>query len=249
MIIIPAIDLLDREAVRLFKGDYSQKTVYSTSPWELVSAFEKNGAELIHLVDLNGARNEQDINKDCIEKIRSSSRLKIQIGGGIRNLSKLKSYRDMGMDRFILGTAAVLEPKFVDDALALVGSERLLVSVDAFQGIVRISGWEASAEIKYEALLERLEKQGITQIVFTDISTDGTLSGPNIQSYKKILDSFHFQLIASGGISSMKDILDLSSIQSQKSLYGIITGKAIYEGKLSLKEAIARANLSKENGV
>lgn len=249
MIIIPAIDLLDKEAVRLYKGDYSQKTVYSSSPWELVSAFEKNGAELIHLVDLNGARNQQDVNKDCIERIRSSSHLKIQIGGGIRNITKLQYYLDMGMDRFILGTAAVLDPRFVEEALSLVGASRLLVSVDAFQGIVRISGWETATEIKYEFLLDRLEKQGITQIVFTDISTDGTLSGPNIHSYKYILDNFHFDLIASGGISSMKDILDLTSIQSKKPLFGIITGKAIYEGKLSLKEAINRANLSKENGV
>jgi phosphoribosylformimino-5-aminoimidazole carboxamide ribotide isomerase len=238
MIIIPAIDILENEAVRLYKGDYSQKTVYSKEPWELVKAFENNGAELIHLVDLNGARNASDVNRGCILKIRKSSTLKIQIGGGIRDLDKLKYYLDMGMDKFIIGTAAVQNPVFVNEALKLVGSENLIISVDAFAGIVKISGWEESTELTYDDLLLRLSNQGITQIVFTDISQDGTLSGPNLVSYKHILDSYDFDLIASGGIASMKDILDLTSIQAKKQLFGIITGKAIYEGRLSLKEAI-----------
>ncbi len=238
MIIIPAIDILENEAVRLYKGDYSQKTVYSKEPWELVKAFENNGAELIHLVDLNGARNASDVNRGCILKIRKSSTLKIQIGGGIRDLEKLKYYLDMGMDKFIIGTAAVQNPVFVNEALKLVGSKNLIISVDAFAGIVKISGWEETTELTYDDLLLRLAKQGITQIVFTDISQDGTLSGPNLISYKHILDTYDFDLIASGGIASMKDILDLTSIQAKKRLFGIITGKAIYEGRLSLKEAI-----------
>ncbi len=238
MIIIPAIDILENEAVRLYKGDYSQKTVYSKEPWELVKAFENNGAELIHLVDLNGARNASDINRECIIKIRKSSALKIQIGGGIRDLDKLKYYRDMGMDKFIIGTAAVQNPNFVNEALNLVGIDNLIISVDAFAGIVKISGWEETTHLTYDDFLNRLSGQGITQIVFTDISQDGTLSGPNLISYKHILDTYNFDLIASGGIASMKDILELSSIKAKKKLFGIITGKAIYEGRLSLKEAI-----------
>jgi phosphoribosylformimino-5-aminoimidazole carboxamide ribotide isomerase len=238
MIIIPAIDILENEAVRLYKGDYSQKTVYSKEPWELVKAFQTNGAELIHLVDLNGARNASDINRESIVKIRKSSSLKIQIGGGIRDLEKLKYYLEIGMDRFIIGTAAVSNPQFVEDALKLVGQQNLIISVDAFAGMVKISGWEESTQLTYDDLLKRVANQGITQIVFTDISQDGTLSGPNLISYKHILDTYNFDLIASGGIASMKDILDLSSIKAKNPLYGVITGKAIYEGRLSLKEAI-----------
>jgi len=238
MIIIPAIDILENEAVRLYKGDYSQKTVYSKEPWDLVKAFQNNGAELIHLVDLNGARNASDVNRESIVKIRKSSSLKIQIGGGIRDLEKLKYYLEIGMDRFIIGTAAVSNPQFVEDALKLVGHTNLIISVDAFAGLVKISGWEESTQLTYDDLLKRVAKQGITQIVFTDISQDGTLSGPNLISYKHILDTYNFDLIASGGIASMKDILDLTSIKAKKPLFGVITGKAIYEGRLSLKEAI-----------
>ncbi len=238
MIIIPAIDILDNEAVRLYKGDYSQKTVYSSKPWELVQGFNKNGAELIHLVDLNGARNADSINRDTIIRIRKEANVKIQLGGGIRDMEKLKYYESLGIDKFIIGTSAVMNPSFVDDALAFIGTDRIIISVDALDGLVRVSGWEVKTEIRYEELLKRLGSQGITQIIFTDISYDGTLSGPNLESYKNILDNFDFQLIASGGIASLKDIIDLSSINSLRPLYGIITGKAIYEGKLDLKEAI-----------
>ena len=152
MIIIPAIDILENEAVRLYKGDYSQKTVYSKEPWDLVKAFQNNGAELIHLVDLNGARNASDVNRESIVKIRKSSSLKIQIGGGIRDLEKLKYYQEIGMDRFIIGTAAVSNPQFVEDALKLVGHNNLIISVDAFAGMVKISGWEESTQLTYDDL-------------------------------------------------------------------------------------------------
>ena len=238
MIIIPAIDILDNEAVRLYKGDYSQKTVYSTKPWELVQGFNKNGAELIHLVDLNGARKADATNKDCIVRIRKEANVKIQLGGGIRDMEKLKYYESLGIDKFIIGTAAVNDPKFLDDALTFIGTDRIIISVDALDGLVRVSGWEVKTQIRYEELLTRLDTQGITQIIFTDISHDGTLSGPNLESYKHILDNFNFQLIASGGIASLKDIIDLTKINSKRPLYGIITGKAIYKGRLDLREAI-----------
>ena len=238
MIIIPAIDILDNEAVRLYKGDYSQKTVYSTKPWELVQGFNKNGAELIHLVDLNGARKADATNKDCIVRIRKEANVKIQLGGGIRDMEKLKYYESLGIDKFIIGTAAVNDPKFLDDALTFIGTDRIIISVDALDGLVRVSGWEVKTQIRYEELLTRLDTQGITQIIFTDISHDGTLSGPNLESYKHILDNFNFQLIASGGIASLKDIIDLTKINSKRPLYGIITRKAINEGRLDLREAI-----------
>ncbi|MCC6275504.1 MAG: 1-(5-phosphoribosyl)-5-[(5-phosphoribosylamino)methylideneamino]imidazole-4-carboxamide isomerase [Leptospiraceae bacterium] len=239
MIIIPAIDLYDNEAVRLFKGDYNQKTVYSKEPWELVRIFENGGAELIHLVDLNGARNENNVNQESIKKIRKASNAKIEIGGGIRDIEKIKFYDSMGMNRFIIGTAAVTNPEFIDEALKLFGPEKIVVGVDAKDGIVKISGWQEDSKIHYNDLMNRLSTQGVTQIIYTDIAQDGTMSGPNFESYKQILSRFNFQLIASGGISSIKDIIDLASINEKTPLYGIITGKAIYEGKLSLKEAIA----------
>jgi phosphoribosylformimino-5-aminoimidazole carboxamide ribotide isomerase len=238
MIIIPAVDILDTEAVRLFRGDYSQKTVYSSKPWELIQGFQKSGAELIHIVDLNGARKADETNKECILKITKETSVKIQLGGGIRDMEKLKYYESLGVDRFIIGTSAITNPKFVDEALNFLGKDRIIISVDAMDGIVRVSGWEVKTEVKFEDLLGRLEKQGVSQIIFTDISQDGTLSGPNLESYKYILENFQFQLIASGGIASLKDILTLSSIQSKIPIFGIITGKAIYEGKLDLKEAI-----------
>ena len=153
-------------------------------------------------------------------------------------MEKLKYYESLGIDKFIIGTSAVTNPSFVDEALAFIGTDRIIISVDALDGLVRVSGWEVKTEVRYEELLTRLDSQGITQIIFTDISYDGTLSGPNLESYKHILNDFDFLLIASGGIASLKDIIDLSSVNSKRPLYGIITGKAIYEGRLDLKEAI-----------
>lgn len=250
MKIIPAIDLLGKEAVRLYKGDYSQKTVYSQEPWELVKAFYRSGADLIHIVDLNAARDENDhTNGDCILKIRNSCDVKLQLGGGIRSVDRIKYYDSIGINRFILGTAAVRDPKIIDDALDLMGNERIIVSVDARDGYVRISGWEENTQIHFDKLLHRLECQGVKRIVFTDISQDGTMKGPSLESYKHILDHYDFHLIASGGISSIKDILSLYHLQGKKSqIYGAITGKAIYEGKLDLKEAITNTKREDAKG-
>ncbi len=243
MKIIPAIDIHDKEAVRLLKGDYSQKTVYSSEPWELVKAFHRMGASVIHIVDLNAARNGNDnINRDCILKIRNSCDAKIQLGGGIRNIEKLKFYDSIGINRFILGTAAVRNPEIIDEALRLMGDDRIVVSVDARDNFVRISGWEEDSKIHYEELLTKLQSQGVKRIVYTDISQDGMLQGPSLGSYKTILEKFNFRLIASGGISCIKDILDLYNIPCKNKIYGVITGKAIYEGKLDLREALDNTN-------
>ncbi len=239
MIVIPAIDLLDNQAVRLYKGDYSQKTVYSERPWELALGFQKVGAELIHVVDLNGARDSSNINQETIRKIRNlAHNVKIQLGGGIRNLQRLDFYNTIGIDFFIIGTAAVLDPEFVESALAKYGSERILVGIDAKDGIVKIKGWEQDTNIHYFDFMKKLQIMGIKKIIFTDIAVDGTLSGPNINSYKQILDNFNFEVIASGGIATIKDILQLASLKTEKPLYGAITGKAIYEGKINLGNAI-----------
>lgn len=242
MIIIPAIDLLDNEAVRLLKGDYAQKTVYSKEPWELVKGFQKVGASLIHLVDLNGARNASIVNESTIQKIRSSAPgMKIQLGGGIRDMERLKFYEGIGIDRFIIGTAAVLNPDFIGKALEFVGKDRILIAVDAMDGMVKISGWEEKTKLHYRELLKQMEGFGVEQVVFTDIALDGTLQGPNLESYREILNEFPFTVIASGGISSLKDVLALTNLKAKRPLFGMITGKAIYEGKIDLGEAIEKA--------
>ncbi|PJZ27187.1 1-(5-phosphoribosyl)-5-[(5-phosphoribosylamino)methylideneamino]imidazole-4-carboxamide isomerase [Leptospira hartskeerlii] len=238
MILIPAIDLLDNCAVRLFKGKYDEKTIYSTEPWKLAEGFERNGATLLHLVDLNGARNQIGINTESISKIRKSSNLKIQLGGGIRDKEKLEYYNSIGIDRFILGTAAVNNPELLDFALKKYGEDRIVVAVDARDGIVKIAGWEVDSGVKYLDLLEKMKQAGIRNIIFTDIAQDGTLAGPNLNAYKEILSRYNFQVIASGGISSLKDIMALSTLGTSVPMYGVITGKALYEGKIDLAEAI-----------
>ncbi|ABJ74848.1 MULTISPECIES: 1-(5-phosphoribosyl)-5-[(5-phosphoribosylamino)methylideneamino]imidazole-4-carboxamide isomerase [Leptospira] len=239
MIIIPAIDLFDNCAVRLFKGNYKEKKIYSSEPWKLAEGFAKNGATLLHLVDLNGARNQLGINEDSILKIRKTTSLKVQLGGGIRDKEKLAYYDKIGIDRFILGTAAVTDPDLLKFALDNYGKERVVVAVDAIDGIVKIAGWEKDSGVRYRDLMDRLAKAGIEHIVFTDIAQDGTLAGPNLKAYQEILNSYPFQVIASGGISSLKDLMDLSSLKTKIPLYGVITGKALYEGKLDLAKAIS----------
>lgn len=238
MQIIPAIDLLENEAVRLYKGDYSQKTVYHKEPWKLAETFWNEGAEYLHIVDLNAARDEEGINKSTIHNIRKSTKAKIELGGGIRSLEKLKLYESMGIDRFIIGTAAVKDPEFLESSLKCVGDERIVVGVDAKDGIVKIHGWEQDSSLHFQDLLKKLQFQGVKHIVFTDISRDGTMQGPNIESYKYILNNFHFDLVASGGVSSLEDIKKLTSLPTKKALFGIITGKAIYEKCFSLVDAV-----------
>ncbi|EKR64159.1 MULTISPECIES: 1-(5-phosphoribosyl)-5-[(5-phosphoribosylamino)methylideneamino]imidazole-4-carboxamide isomerase [Leptospira] len=239
MIIIPAIDLFDNCAVRLFKGNYKEKKIYSSEPWKLAEGFAQNGATLLHLVDLNGARNQLGINENSILKIRKMTSLKVQLGGGIRDKEKLAYYDKIGIDRFILGTAAVTDPDLLKLALDNYGKERVVVAVDAIDGIVKIAGWEKDSGVRYRDLMDRLAKAGIEHIIFTDIAQDGTLAGPNLKAYQEILNSYPFQVIASGGISSLKDLMDLSSLKTKIPLYGVITGKALYEGKLDLAEAIS----------
>ncbi|EMO75883.1 putative 1-(5-phosphoribosyl)-5-[(5-phosphoribosylamino)methylideneamino]imidazole-4-carboxamide isomerase [Leptospira kirschneri str. 200801925] len=194
---------------------------------------------MLHLVDLNGARNQLGINERSILKIRETTSLKVQLGGGIRDKEKLSYYDKIGINRFILGTAAVTNPDLLKYALDNYGKERVVVAVDARDGIVKIAGWEEDSGIHYRDLLERLVKAGIEHIVFTDIAQDGTLAGPNLEAYREILNSYPFQVIASGGIASLKDLMDLSSLKTKIPLYGVITGKALYEGKLDLAEAIS----------
>ncbi|TGN20759.1 1-(5-phosphoribosyl)-5-[(5-phosphoribosylamino)methylideneamino]imidazole-4-carboxamide isomerase [Leptospira idonii] len=236
MFIIPAIDLLDNEAVRLTQGDYNQKIVYSSRPEEMAVSFEKDGGELLHIVDLNAAKTGSSDNGKAIRNIRSFCKMKLELGGGIRSLDSMAFYDDLGIDRFILGTIAVEQPKVVEEGLKVYGTERIVVGVDAKDGIVRTKGWETNTGLTIFGFLENMHSMGVRHIIFTDISKDGMMLGPNFEIYKDILDRFpEMKLIASGGVSSLEDLKRLRQVTNGK-LYGAITGKAVYEGKINLKE-------------
>ncbi|XDD47294.1 1-(5-phosphoribosyl)-5-[(5-phosphoribosylamino)methylideneamino]imidazole-4-carboxamide isomerase [Leptospira sp. WS39.C2] len=238
MLILPAIDLLDNEAVRLLQGDYAKKTVYSSEPEKMIQVFEEQGATLIHIVDLNAAKTGKSENEITIKKIKEKCSVELELGGGIRSIDNIKFYDGLGVSRFILGTVAVEDPKTVEKALSLFGQNRIVIGVDAKNGFVRTKGWETNSGILYKDFLKTMYGMGIRHVIFTDISKDGMMEGPNTDVYVELLSEFpDLQLVASGGVSSTEDLVHLFENTGGK-LFGAITGKAIYEGKLDLKESI-----------
>lgn len=235
MLVIPAIDLKDGQAVRLFKGDYQQKTVYSDHPEELVQTFEKAGAKFLHVVDLDGAKDGQAKNLETIKKIRKQTSMKIELGGGIRDLKTIQLYlEEVGIDRVILGTAALEDPEFLKTALKRYGSEKIVVGVDVKNGFVSTAGWLKTSQTPYLEFIQSLEKIGVQYIVATDISKDGTLMGPNFDMYDQIAKTSSIQFVVSGGI---KDFGNIKKV-AEKGYYACIVGKAYYEKKVDLKETI-----------
>ncbi|MEG0591725.1 MAG: 1-(5-phosphoribosyl)-5-[(5-phosphoribosylamino)methylideneamino]imidazole-4-carboxamide isomerase [Coprobacillus sp.] len=236
MILIPAIDLKDGEAVRLYKGDYNQKTVYSSAPEEIAYQFEKMGAKYLHVVDLDGAKDGATTNLETIKKIRKALSIPIELGGGIRNKETVDLYlSEVGIDRVILGTAAIEDPEFLKLALNKYGPERIVVGVDVKDGFVSTSGWLYTTKVHYLDFLKELEKIGVKYIVCTDISKDGTLTGPSFELYEDIHAKSHIQFVVSGGIKDAQDIYQVND----KGYYGCIVGKAYYEGKIDLEEVIS----------
>ncbi|MCB1138923.1 MAG: 1-(5-phosphoribosyl)-5-[(5-phosphoribosylamino)methylideneamino]imidazole-4-carboxamide isomerase [Leptospiraceae bacterium] len=237
--IIPAIDLLGGRVVRLHQGDYDRSTVYEDRPSAPVERFLESGVRRIHVVDLDAARSgDRSINKKAREEIVAAAResAELQLGGGIRDMETVREVLGSGFDRAILGTAAVKDPEFLSNALADF-SERIIVGVDARDGVVRLSGWEEDSQIRALDYFEKLESMRVFEVIYTNIATDGTLSGPPVEELTEILNRFRFHLIASGGISSLQDVQTLLDL-NQPGLSGIITGRAVYEGKLDLKEAV-----------
>lgn len=235
MLVIPAIDLKDGQAVRLFKGDYNQKTVYSDNPEDLAQEFEKMGAKLLHVVDLDGAKDGECINLGTIKKIKQNTSMQIELGGGIRNLDTVSLYLDeVGIDRVILGTAAITDREFLKTALKTYGPERIVVGVDVKDGYVSTSGWLETSDVPYLDFIKGLELLGVKYIVATDISKDGTLQGPNFAMYEQIAKTSKINFVVSGGIKDAQNIKDVAS----KDYYACIVGKAYYEGKVDLKEVI-----------
>ena len=236
MYIYPAIDLYGGKAVRLFKGEYSQMTVYSDDPVGVARDFAAAGASRIHLVDLEGARIGKPANLSVIADIVKATGLFAEVGGGIRDMKTVESYLAIGVSRVILGTAAVRNPDFLKAALGTYG-EKIAVGVDLKDGFVAIKGWTETSEIKAVDFFEKMQILGVKTIICTDISRDGAMKGTNLKLYRELSARFAIDLIASGGVSSMEDVTALAAM----GLHGAIIGKAYYVGAVDLKEAVEAA--------
>ena len=235
MIILPAIDIIEGRAVRLYKGDYSLKTEYG-NPADVALDFKREGATHIHIVDLDGAKSGQAPNFELISRIANSTDLFVEVGGGIRSLDTVKKYLDAGVSRVIIGTAAITDSDFLDKALDAYG-EKIAVGVDILDEKVRIKGWLESSGINVYDFVAKMEALGVKTVICTDISKDGAMSGTNLELYKQLKSRFELDIIASGGVSSMADVIALRNA----GLSGAIIGKAYYMGAIRLKEAIEAA--------
>ncbi len=233
MKIFPAIDLYDKKAVRLFKGDYNQMTVYSEKPWEVAISFEKQGAEYIHVVDLEGAKLGTTPNIEIVKKIAEETSLFLEIGGGIRDIQTIKRYLENGANRVILGTSAVTNEELLKEALSLYG-EKIAVGADVKDGYIAIKGWIEKSQYSLEEFLSRMQALGVKTVICTDISKDGAMKGTNLELYKTLSKKYSLDIVASGGVSKIDDIKALREMN----MYGAIIGKAYYTGAIDLKEAI-----------
>lgn len=233
MIIYPAIDLYEGKAVRLLKGDYNKMTVYNENPLEVALDFEKCGATHIHMVDLEGAKSGTTPNIEIVCKIKQNTSLFCEIGGGIRDMQTVNRYVSAGIDRLILGTAAVTDTDFLNSAVAQYG-DKIAVGIDIKDGFVAIKGWTETSAIDAFDFCEHLQKIGVKTVICTDISKDGAMLGTNHELYQNLSRKYNLQIIASGGVSSIEDIKKLSALN----LHGAIVGKAYYTGAISLTEAI-----------
>lgn len=233
MNIFPAIDLFEGKAVRLFKGDYNNMTVYSDNPTSIALDFKNNGAKYMHVVDLEGAKNGQTPNIETIKKLASISDLFLEVGGGIRSMEVIERYVSAGVDRVILGTSAVTDPEFLKTAIKTYG-DKIAVGVDMKDGFVAIKGWTEKSNLDGFEFCKKMQDLGVTTIICTDISKDGAMQGANHELYKKLSKELSLNVIASGGVSSIDDIKRLKELN----LYGAIIGKAYYTKAIDLSEAI-----------
>lgn len=233
MLIFPAIDLYDKKAVRLFKGDYNQMTVYSENPLEVAKDFKAAGAEYIHMVDLEGAKDGTTPNFDIVASVAKESGLKVEIGGGIRNEETVKKYIDAGVMRVILGTAALNDRQFLETVCKKYG-DKIAVGADLKDGQVAVKGWLETSNVSGMDFLAQMESLGVKTVICTDISRDGAMRGTNRELYRELSEKFSMDIVASGGVSTLEDVKALREMD----LYGAIVGKAIYTGDIDLSEAI-----------
>ena len=236
MIIIPAIDLKEGKCVRLEQGLMDKATVYSEDPADTAKHWEAQGAELLHVVDLDGAFAGSPRNLPAIIAIRDAIKIPIEVGGGIRDMGTVRKLVSIGIDRIILGTAAIQNPSFVQAACSAFPG-KIIAGIDAKEGLVAIKGWAEVTTVKAVDLALQMQGYGVIAIIYTDIKRDGMLSGPNIEATRDLAKALHIPVIASGGVHTMKDIENLLTVR-HAGVTGVITGKAIYSGSLDLKEAI-----------
>ena len=233
MIILPAIDIKNGQCVRLYQGDYDQVTTYDVDPAKIAQRWQRSGASWLHIVDLDGAAAGHPVNVESIKSIRASTTLHIELGGGMRRLTDIEHMLDLGIDRVVLGTVALTDRALLMEALAR-WSERIVVGLDARKGSVAISGWRETSQVRATSLASELCTDGVQRFIFTDIARDGVLKGPNIEELKELQRMISCALIASGGVSTMDDVLSLARL----GIEGAIIGKALYTGDIDLAAAI-----------
>lgn len=233
MQILPAIDIKNGHAVRLVKGDFEQETVVNDNVLDQASIFMEAGIQYIHVVDLDGALEGRAANRDLIAKIKEMTGLAIEVGGGIRTIKQIEDYLSVGINRVIIGSMAVKHPQFVKEALDKFGSDKIVVGIDAKNGMVATEGWLETSTVDYISLALEMEKMGVRLFVYTDVDRDGTLTGPNFEHYEKLIAHLtSAKVIASGGIHALSDLQQLEKI----GVAGTIVGKAYYNGNISLKD-------------
>lgn len=233
MIIFPAIDIKDGKCVRLYQGDFATAEQVAADPLETARSFEAFGAEFLHMVDLDGAKDAVPKNREIFLEVAANTKLKIEVGGGIRDLDRVEDYLSHGIERVILGSAAVKDPEFVKLAVKEYGSH-IVAGIDARNEMVAVDGWLDSGSVHYLDLAREMEKISVKYIIFTDIAKDGTLAGPNLEQLSALQKAVRCDIIASGGIHGIADIRALGKL----GLYGAICGKSLYKGTLNLSEAI-----------
>ena len=239
MTIFPAIDLRGGKCVRLFKGDFDQETVFSDQPAEVAQQWQAQGAQFLHLVDLDGARAGHSENLATVREILAAATIPVELGGGIRTLENIDEVRALGVRRVILGSVAVRDPELVAAACAKYG-DRIVVGIDAKDGIVAVDGWGVSGDVDVITLAKRMKQAGVRTIIYTDISRDGTLAGVNVEATAKLARESGVHVVASGGVRDVRDIEALKPYEKD-GIEGVIVGKSIYTGSLSLPEALAIA--------
>lgn len=239
MLIFPAIDIRGGKCVRLLKGDFAQETVFSDKPEDMAKQWEAQGGKFLHLVDLDGARAGKPVNLDVVKRIIAAVNIPVELGGGIRTMENIDEVLALGVRRVILGSVAVKNPELVKTACAKYG-DRVVVGIDAKDGIVAVDGWGVSGDVEATLLAKEMAKAGVKTIIYTDISRDGTLAGVNVEAAAKLAKESGVNVVASGGVKSLEDIQALLPY-ARDGIEGVIVGKSIYTGSLDLREAIALA--------
>ncbi len=233
MILLPAIDIIDGNPVRLYQGDYGKVEKVAESILDTATSFAHAGASWIHMVDLDGAKSGKPVNQQAIIEVAKTVKANVEVGGGIRTMEDIDTYLSNGVSRVILGTAAVNDEQLLKTALEKYG-EKIAVGIDARDRKVKTAGWLSNSDLDFVEFARKMESYGVKNVIVTDISKDGTLTGPNFQMYEELKNAVNMNLIASGGIHNQSDLEQLSKMQ----IYGAITGKAIYSGKINLQEAL-----------